>query len=54
MKLRHQVITCLIGLGSYFEIAVASVFCLSSWEWKALGSKMRKILGHGAERGLAP
>ena len=54
MNLGHQVTTCLLGLGSRFETAVASVSRPSISERKAIGSELRKIPGRGTGRGLVP
>jgi len=54
MNLGHQVITCLLGLGSCFETAVASVSRSSNSERKAIGSELRTMPDRGTGRGLVP
>ena len=47
------VTTCLQGLGSRFETAVASICRANNSERKAIGSELRTIPSRGTERGLA-
>jgi len=47
------VTTCLLGLGSRFETAVASVCRASNSERKAIGSALRTMPSRDTERGLA-
>ena len=53
MNLGHQVTTCLLGLRSRFETAVASVCRPSNSERKAIGSELRTMPSRGTGRGLA-
>ena len=53
MNLRHQITTCLLGLGSRFETAVASVCHPSNSERKAIGSELRTMPSCGTGRGQA-
>ena len=52
MKLGHQVTTCLIGVRSLFETAVASVCRLSNSEGRAIGSELRTMPRRGTGRVL--
>ena len=54
MNLGHQVTTCLLGLGSRFETAVASVCRPSNLERKAIGSELRTMQGRGTGWSLVP
>ena len=49
-----RVTTCLLGLGSRFETAVASVCRTSNSGRKAIGSELRTMPSRETERGLAP
>ena len=48
-----DVTTCLLGVGSRFETAAASVFRPSNSERIAIGSELRTVPGRGTGRGLA-
>ena len=47
------VTTCLLGLGSRFETAVANVCRASNSERKAIGSELRTMPSRGTGQGLA-
>ena len=53
MNLGHQVTSCLLGLESRFETAVASVCRPSNSERKAIGSELRTMPSRSTGRGLA-
>jgi len=54
MNLGLQVTTCLLGLGSNVDAAVASICRSSNSERKAIGSELRAMQGRGTGRSLEP